>query len=357
VEKKITTSWKSLFRKPCLIGGTVVFSCLVSAAAAEDLESLARARAHHKNPGFTNPWLGEKQPGGLLRFLKWRFSSNPFTEEKRNRPVFRTVEPDLKKILTGGGSITYLGHGTLWIRLRDQNILTDPIFGDIAFFLRRFAPFPLPPEALPRIQVVLISHSHLDHLDKESLRRLGTDPLYLVPLGHRDWFEKALPGAAVVELDWFETYSHKGLLYRFLPAQHWSKRTPFDTNRRLWGTWLIEGGGRKIFYAGDSGYFRGFAEFGEKFGPIDAALLPIAAYEPRWFMSVYHMNPDEAVKAFLDLRAQHFIPQQWGVFDLTDEPMDAPARAYREAAARAGLPEERTPLLLHGETWFFPKNR
>ncbi|MBE0604509.1 MAG: MBL fold metallo-hydrolase, partial [Deltaproteobacteria bacterium] len=112
-----------------------------------------------------------------------------------------------------------------------------------------------------------------------------------------------------------------------------------------------------VYYAGDSGYFHGFAEYGGKFGPVDAALLPIAAYEPRWFMSRYHMNPDEAVKAFLELRAEYFIPLQWGVFDLTDEPMDAPPKDYRKAAEEAGLPEERTPLLLHGETWYFPGNR
>ncbi len=329
----------------------------VAHGGAEDIESLARAKAHHKNPGFTNPWLAEEKPGNLLRLLKWKFSANPFEEEKRERPVFRTVKPDVAKIQKGGDSITYLGHGTLWLRLKDRNILTDPIFGDVTFFIGRFAPFPLDPKDLPPIQVVLISHGHFDHLDGDSIRRLGAGPLYLVPLGHRDWFEDVLPGAKVVELDWFESHTVEGVTYRFLPTQHWTKRTPFDTNRRLWGSWLVEAGDRKVYYAGDSGYFDGFAEYGEKFGPVDAALLPVAAYEPRWFMSRYHMNPDEAVRAFLDLRAEYFIPQQWGVFDLTDEPMDAPPRDYRKAAEETRLPEERTPLLLHGETWRFPENR
>jgi len=342
-----------------LLAGVISLSFFWQSSHAEtkDLESLARAKAHHKNPGFINPWLPEEDPGGLFRFLKWRFSTNPFKEEKKIRPVFGTFKPDVKKILGGGDSVTYLGHATLWIRLTGNNILTDPIFEDITFFLRRFASFPLPPEELPPMQVVLISHSHLDHLDTNSIRRLGSTPLYLVPLGYRNWFKDVLPGAKVVELDWFETHTHEGVTYRLLPTQHWSKRTLIDTNRRLWGSWLIEAGNRKVYYAGDSGYFQGFAEYGEKFGPIAAALLPIAAYEPRWFMSTFHMNPDEAVRAFQDLRADYFIPQQWGVFDLTDEPMDAPPRDYREAARKAGLPEERTPLILHGETWHFLPSR
>jgi len=342
-----------------LLAGVISLSFFWQSSHAEtkDIESLARAKAHHKNPGFINPWLPEENPAGLLRFLTWRFSTNPFKEEKKTRPVFQTFKPDVKKILGGGDSVTYLGHGTLWIHLMGNNILTDPIFEDITFFFRRFAPFPLPPEELPPMQVVLISHSHLDHLDSDSIRRLGSTPLYLVPLGYRDWFKDLLPGAKIVELDWFETHTHEGVTYRLLPTQHWSKRAPFDTNRRLWGSWLIEAGNRKVYYAGDSGYFQGFAEYGEKFGPIAAALLPIAAYEPRWFMSTFHMNPDEAVRAFQDLRADYFIPQQWGVFDLTDEPMDAPPRDYREAARKAGLPEKSTPLILHGQTWHFPPSR
>ncbi len=190
------------------------------------------------------------------------------------------------------------------------------------------------------MQVVLISHDHYDHLDKDSIRKLGTGPLYLTPLGYREWIEDILPGAKVIELDWFQKYTFHGVTYRLLPVQHWTKRTPFDTNRRLWGSWLVESSNRKVYFAGDSGYFPGFAEYGRKFGPMDAALLPIGAYEPRWFMSVYHMDPGEAVLAFKELRAKVFIPQQWGVFDLTDEPMDLPPKDYRKAAETSGLTED-----------------
>ncbi len=333
----------------------IVLSPSPSPAGREgDLESLSRQKAHHRDGVFLNPWLPEEKAGNILRLLEWKLGTNPYAELKKNPPVFQVTRPDIDRILRGGDSVTYLGHATLWIRLRGQNIITDPVFGDIVYFIRRQTPFPVPPGELPPMQVVLISHGHYDHLDKESIRQLGAEPLYLTPLGYKDWFADVVPGARVVELDWFETFTHEGVQYRLLPAQHWTKRTPWDTNRRLWGSWLIESSGRKIFFGGDSGYFRGYAEFGAKYGPMDAVLLPIAAYEPRWFMHTYHMDPGEAVKAFLGLRGKVLIPQQWGVFDLTDEPLDLPLKDFREAAQRAGLSEKQAPLLPHGETFFLP---
>lgn len=321
-----------------------------------DLEQLSRQKAHHCNPGFFNPWMPGNQPGSLWRLLQWWLSPNPYAGAKRHPPQFSSTQPRVEEIRRRGDSVTYLGHATLWIRIQGQEILTDPVFGEVGPFFPRHISFPLPPDELPSPQVVLISHSHYDHLDKKSLRRLGTAPLYLSPLGYQDWFAKVLPGARVIELDWFETFAHQGTSFQLLPSQHWTKRTPWDTNRRLWGAWLIQGGERRVFFSGDSGYFFGFKEYGKKFGPLDAAILPIGAYEPRWFMKDYHMNPEEAILAFLDLKAKVFIPQQWGTFDLTDEPLDLPPQAYREAARRAGLSEDRTPLLPPGQTWFFPED-
>jgi len=321
---------------------------------AKDIETLARERAHHSNPGFRNPWISEERAGSTMRLLEWKISSNPYRKEKKKKPYFSVTRPDVKAIVKGDDSVTYLGHATLWIRVNGQNIITDPVFGDIVWFIDRHASFPLQPEELAPMQVVLISHNHYDHLDKDSIRKLGTGPLYLTPLGYREWFEDILPGARVIELDWFQKYTLHGVTYRLLPVQHWTKRTPFNTNRSLWGSWLIESATRKIYFAGDSGYFPGFAEYGRKFGPMDAALLPIGSYEPRWFMSVYHIGPDEAVQAFRELRAKVLIPQQWGVFDLTDEPMDLPPKDYRMAAEKAGLTEEQAPLLPHGGTFYLP---
>ncbi len=319
-----------------------------------DFESLAKKKAHHRKTGFFNPWLTENQPGGVWRFLRWKLGSNPYAAKKKKPIQFPSIPTNVKKIQSHGDSITYLGHATLWIRLKGQNIITDPVFGDIVFFVKRHAPFPIPLEELPDFQVVLISHGHFDHLNEDSIGRLGTAPLYLTPLGYKDWFESVVPGARVVELDWFDTYTFQGITYRLLPAQHWTKRSLFDTNQRLWGSWLVEGGGRKVFFAGDSGYFSGYREFGKKFGPLDAALMPVGLYEPRWFMQPYQWIPREAIKATLEMRAEVLIPQQWGVFDLTDQPMDLPPRDYREAAGAAGLNEQSTPLVEHGGTRYFP---
>jgi len=322
-----------------------------------DLEELAKKKAHHRgnSSGFFNPWLDEEEPGGLFRLLQWKFSNNPYAEEKKIRPRFPVIPTPVQDIENWGDSITYLGHATLWIRLGNQNLITDPVFSDrIVFFIKRQAAFPIPLERLPEFQVVLISHSHYDHLNKASIARLGTRPLYLTPLGYRDWFREVVPGARVIELDWFETYTHQGITYRLLPVQHWTKRTPFDTNKRLWGSWLIEGNDRKIYFGGDSGYFRGYREFGKKYGPIDAVLLPVGLYEPRWFMKAHHMNPEEAVRAAGELQAGAIIPQQWGTFDLTDEPLTLPPWDYRAAAKAAGLTEKEAPLIPHGGTWYFP---
>jgi N-acyl-phosphatidylethanolamine-hydrolysing phospholipase D len=333
----------------------VVLSPIVSFCGPQgDLESLSGEKTHHRDGGFFNPWLPEAKAGNIFRLLEWKLGTNPYSETKKKRSVFPVTRPDIDQILRAGDSITYLGHGTLWVRLRQQNIITDPVFGDIVYFIRRHTPFPVTPGELPPMQVVLISHSHYDHLDKSSIQQLGKEPLYLTPIGYRDWFADVVPGARVVELDWFETYTHGGVQYRLLPTQHWTKRTPWDTNRRLWGSWLIESADQKVFFGGDSGYFHGFSEYGNKYGPMDAVLLPIAAYEPGWFMRTYHMDPGEAVRAFLELQGKVLIPQQWGVFDLTDEPMDMPPRDYRRAAEAAGLDKERAPLLPHGGTWFFP---
>jgi N-acyl-phosphatidylethanolamine-hydrolysing phospholipase D len=322
-----------------------------------DLERLSRAKAHHQGSRFVNPWPGGNERASSWKLLKWLLSPNPHAPAKRNPPRFPVIHPRTKEIQDRGDSITYLGHATLWLHLQGMDILTDPVLGGVWPFIPRHAPFPLASEEMPCPHVVLISHDHYDHLDKQSLRHLGTDPLYLTPRGYKDLFSAILPGSTLRELDWFEEFIYRGISYRFLPAQHWTKRTPFDTNRRLWGSWLIQAGGRKIFFCGDSGYFSGFREYGRRFGPMDAAILPIGAYEPRWVMKAHHMNPEEAVRAFLDLRAQVLLPQQWGVFDLTSEPLDLPPSAFREAAAAAHIGKERTPLLRHGETWYFPEER
>ena len=337
--------------------GLLIAAPLTAHGNEMDLETLSRQKVHHRNGRFFNPWLKDDPPGGLFRFLKWKFSSNPYKSDKKTPPRIPQVQASVRQILNQGDSLTYLGHATFWIRLGHHNILTDPVFNHVGFFIDRQTPFPIPPKELPIPEVVLISHNHYDHLNVESLQLLGQGPLYLTPLGYKDWFKEVIPQARVIELDWFEAYTYQNITYRLLPSQHWTKRGLRDTNRSLWGSWLIEGEKEKVFFAGDTGYFLGFKEFGQKFGPIDAAILPIGGYEPRWFMKMHHMNPQEAVQAFLDLKARALIPAHWGVFDLTDEPLDRPAADLNNAARDSKVALDEIILLPVGGTWELPQTR
>jgi L-ascorbate metabolism protein UlaG (beta-lactamase superfamily) len=159
----------------------------------------------------------------------------------------------------------------------------------------------------------------------------------------------------VVELDWWQSAERGRFTITCLPSQHWSRRIELGTNRSLWCTWLIDSGKRRYFFAGDTGYFAGFAEYGRRFGPIDVALLPIGAYEPRWFMRWQHMDPQEAVQAYRDLRANTMLGMHWGTFDLTDEPADLPPRELAVLVEQAQLDPQRVRSLAIGETWRAPE--
>lgn len=325
---------------------------------ALDLEFVSKARLHHHGKGFKAPWQSNSFPK-ISALLKWKLLGNGAKPVvKRNSPPpmrIRCVRPspDILNKKTGL-SIIYLGHSTVLIKLGSLNILTDPVFWLVFPFVQRNVPFPVSLGEMPEIDAVVISHDHYDHLDTMSIAALGERPVYFVPLRLRKWFENIMPSAKVIEMDWFEEGEKDSVLFRFLPAQHWSKRFFFSKNRILWGSWLIQWKGIKIFFCGDSGYFEGFKEFGYKFGPVDIALMPIGAFEPRWFMKSVHMNPEEAILAARDLGAEYIIPIHWGIFRLSEEPPGLPPVIFREAALKAGIDEEHSPILMPGEVFEYP---
>ena len=198
-------------------------------------------------------------------------------------------------------------------------------------------------EELPRIDVVLISHNHYDHLDEQSVIALnaqkGGPPLFIVPLGIERW----LHGVGITHtraLDWWDTVQVQELTVHLVPVQHWSRRTLADTNTTLWGGFVIEGESRgkkrRVFFSGDTGYSKQhFSEIGSRFGGVDLALIPIGAYEPRWFMSAQHVNPEEAVQVHRDLRARLSVGIHWGTFQLTDEPIDQAVTDLAAARSQA----------------------
>lgn len=192
---------------------------------------------------------------------------------------------------------------------------------------------------LGEVDAVLISHSHYDHLDKATIRELRDDTEFVVPRGLRKWFER-MGKLKVREFDWGESATVSGVHVSCLPAQHFSSRTLWDRDTTLWCGWLLESAGTKVYFAGDSGYSPSFRDIGERHGPMDLAMIPIGAYEPRWFMKPMHVNPEEAVQIHLDVRARKSVACHWGTFCLTDEPMSEPPVRLRAALRAAGIPEK-----------------
>jgi len=252
---------------------------------------------------------------------------------------------------------TWVGHSTLLVQLDHVTFLTDPIWSDTASPLReigsrRFAAPGIAVEALPPIDFVLISHNHYDHLDLPTLRALAArnpGTRFFVPLGNGELL-RAAGITGVEELDWGGRTEHHGLTIHCLPSQHWSRRGPFDGRRALWAAWAVVGPGRSFYFAGDSGYFDGFARAGKALGPFDLAAVPIGAYRPEAMMRPSHLDPEEAVRAGQDLAARRLVAIHFGTFDLSDEPLDEPPRRFRAAAQAAGIAEEDAWVLAIGET-------
>jgi N-acyl-phosphatidylethanolamine-hydrolysing phospholipase D len=306
---------------------------------------------HHGPGGFFNPW--ERFEPSTWAFLRWQLSRNPF--DKSREPVIPRVANDGASLAgrEHSASVTWVGHATVAVHDDDDVFLTDPHFGERALVPRRVVPPGLPLEAVPADAFAVISHNHYDHLDADTVKRLPDTVAWFVPLGLADWF-RARGRERVVELDWWQSARHGRWTITCLPSQHWSRRVEQGVNASLWCAWLLDSGERRYFFAGDTGYFAGFAEFGRRFGPIDLALLPIGAYEPRWFMRYQHLNPADAVAATRDLGARHMLGIHWGTFDLTDEPLDLPPEALAEAVADAGADPARFRILAIGERWHLP---
>ena len=256
-------------------------------------------------------------------------------------------------------TLTWIGHATMLFQLHGKNILTDPQFSDRASPVQWAGPKRLVPpgisiENLPDIDIVIISHDHYDSLDTNTVRKLysrsgGDKTAFFVPLGLKEWFQK-LGVTNVIEMDWWQEHEKDGLRIIATPMQHWGKRSPFARNEHLWASWVIMADDFRFYFGGDTGYSPHFNETGGRFGPFDLAALPIGAYEPRWFMKDYHINPEEAVQAHIDLRSRKSVAMHWGTFMLTDEPLDEPPIMLKKAMLEKGIPENEFLVLQHGET-------
>ncbi|HUL60863.1 MAG TPA: MBL fold metallo-hydrolase [Anaeromyxobacteraceae bacterium] len=243
--------------------------------------------------------------------------------------------------------LTWLGHASWLVQLDGVSLLVDPVLGpQIYGGIRRSVAPGIAPGALPPVDAALVSHSHYDHLDLPTLAAVKAP--VVAGLGLADLFEAQ--GLAATELGWWRSATVGGVRITFVPSQHWSRRGLRDQNATLWGGFAIEGRAARIYHSGDTAYFDGFREIGARFPGIDAALLPIGAYDPAWFMEKQHMNPEQALQAFADLGAHTFVAMHWGTFKLTDEPLDEPPRRLEVERRRRALPLERVRLLAVGET-------
>ncbi|WP_420810183.1 MBL fold metallo-hydrolase [Halopolyspora algeriensis] len=263
-------------------------------------------------------------------------------------PILRTGLPSIG---ADDVAVTWVGHATYLIRACGINLLVDPVWsGRIPGVRQRLTPPGVAFAELPPIDAVLISHNHYDHLDAPTLRRLPRDTPVLAPRGLAMWFGRR-GFTSVTEMDWWESTRIGGIDIDFVPAHHWSRRTLWDFCHSLWGGWVITApDGRRLYHAGDSGYGEYFTEIGRRYPDIDVAMLPIGAYEPRWFMRPVHMCPEEAVRAASDLGAARMAGMHWGAFALSQEPPVEPLNRVRKAWREAGRDPDELWDLAVGET-------
>lgn len=309
-----------------------------------------------QNDVFKNQYVTKTK--GLWKVIQWKLDTTPkkWPEwyELDHKPKIKNPE-NAQSI-----NLSFAGHSSFLIQTNNLNILTDPVWSHRvspvtwAGPARHHAP-GIKFEDLPKIDVIIISHNHYDHMDLATLKKLEKKfkPLVLCPKGDL----ALLKGEGlnnVVELDWWEEKSFKDYQFIFTPAQHFSGRGLFDRFKSLWGSYVIKTPqNKKIFFGGDTGYSKHFKEIFQRMGEMDFALIPIGAYEPRWFMKAMHVNPEEAVKAHLDLKSKQSIGIHFGTFQLTDEGIDEPEKDLKISREKLGVQTETFTTLAPGESRVF----
>jgi len=346
-------SRRGFLRALSALGALSPFRPSAQAASTGPGSSAYPLSDHFDGKRFFNP--NGNQPRGFGDLLRWQFGrkQGPWPESVAN-----TASPDLPATLGAGEcAVTFVGHATFLLQFAGLNVLTDPIWSE------RCSPFSWagpkrvrPPgiafEALPRIDLVLLSHNHYDHLDLPTLQRLHAAhrPLIVTTLGNRPFLaDEGIDH--VVELDWWQTHAVRpDVRVTITPAQHFAARGLGDRFETLWGGFALETPAGKIWFAGDSGYFDGFEAIGTRLGPFDLAFIPIGAYEPRWFMEPVHCTPAEAIRIHREAQSRRSVAMHFGCFPLADDGFEQPVTDFRAAQAAAGLAPEAFTLPEVGAT-------
>ena len=304
---------------------------------------------------------GHHGQAGFVAVMKWQFTSRraawPSWIDNRPHP------PPPERVVGNELLATWIGHSTVLLQTAGLNILTDP------FLSLRASPFQwagpkrvraaaLGAKSLPPIDVILLSHNHYDHMDLPALADISRhhNPHVVTPVGNAHWIRKASRSLRIEELTWGETMEKGGARIHLTPAFHWSKRSLFGANTALWGAFAIETPGGLIYFAADTGFRDGstFRDIRSRLGAPRLSLLPIGAYEPRWFMKPQHMNPDEAADAHINLESRTSLAIHHGTVQLTDEAIDTPVTALRQALVHRKIDPKRFLVPDAGETVSIP---
>lgn len=318
------------------LGAIIMTTSIISCSSSD------KATAEKYPEKFANTELEYKSGfGDILKIAKAYFT----TERLNPTPKFDLPVHSMtaEQLIEEQQDVLYrLGHSSIVMKVDQQIIMTDPVFSDRASPVqwagpKRFHQPPIAIEDLPDIDVVMISHDHYDHLDKSSIKQLADKvDLFLVPLkiGQtvRDW---GVSADKVIELDWWQSYSHNDIEYVLTPTQHFSGRGLTDRDGTLWGSWVINGQKSKIFFSGDSGYFSGFKEIGDKYGPFDFTMIETGAYNSLW--ADIHMFPEQSVQAHIDLKGKVMMPIHNGTFDLAMHDWNEPMQQAMEISEQRGV--------------------
>ena len=320
---------------------------LITTLSAQGTAAQTSVPTHYADGGFRNPHISEQfSRYRFFTYVRMRyFGDQPFAEYAGQEHRVPQVKADLDAIhhpSTDTLQVTWIGHSTTLLQYAGINVLTDPILSERASPVgfagpRRYTPPALRNAELPDIDYVVISHNHYDHLDHPTVAELGNRVTWLVPLKLKQWFlDKGIDN--VVELDWWQDKSFGDVTFSSTPTQHFSGRTLWDYAETLWVSWAIRIKDKQIWFGGDTGYNdTQFKRIGRTYGPFDLGLIPIGAFEPRWFMQQMHVNPAEAVLIHQDINARSSIGVHWGTFRFSAEEIDQPMLELRQAASTAAV--------------------
>ena len=306
----------------------------------------------------TNGERNERKISEVLKVAAKYFGRNYDEWEKKGFPSIYSSKEELTNF---SENVMWVGHSTVMINHKGKTILTDPHFSERAgpfgvMGPKRITPPPFNIEDLPKIDIILISHNHFDHLDKQSIVNLvkrQPNVKFFVPLG----LSKILGsfGAKnIIEIDWWQSVDYEGIDIQATQVQHWSRRSLFDRNKTLWSGWMLRWNDFSFYFAGDSCYSNDFLRTAERCGNPTLVAIPIGSYEPKEFMKAAHMSPDDAVRAFQDIGAKYAIGIHWGTFKLSLEVMDEPPSRLTKSLKRAGISNKKFKCLQHGEKWDQP---